>query len=119
MTVVTLLGEVVQRAARAGVIIGTGTDQGVPYNPIQGPAAEARALVDAGLSSLEALQAATVGAAAAIGHSGYSGRIERGASADFILVEGDPSNDVDALARVVAVYRSGQEISAGNRETHS
>ena len=66
-------------------------------------------LVAAGLSPAEALRAATKTPAERFGLSDR-GRIEAGARADLLLVEGDPIADIRATRHVVGVWKAGQVI---------
>lgn len=98
-------------ARRAGVVLALGYDSGPP-----GAAArEAVRLVEAGLSSMEALGAATAGSAAALGRLDL-GRLEPGATADLVVVDGRPDEDVGVLLRpgaVMIVLQAGEEPLAG------
>ena len=73
--------------------------------------AEFRALVAAGLRPEQALRAAGVNAAAALGVDPRLGRIATGAIADLVFVEGDPLSDVGNALKVVAVVRNGRFFS--------
>ena len=73
--------------------------------------AELHALVAAGLRPEQALRAASVNAAAALGVDPNLGRIATGAVADLVLVDGDPLNDVGAALNVVAIVRNGRFFS--------
>lgn len=73
--------------------------------------AELRALVAAGLRPEQALRAAGVNAAAALGVDPALGRIAVGAAADLVLIDGDPLRDITDLANVVAVVRNGRFYS--------
>jgi hypothetical protein len=73
--------------------------------------AELRALQAAGLTPEQALRAAGVNAAAALAVDPQLGRIATGAVADFILVDGDPLQQVDDALHVVAVVRNGRFFS--------
>lgn len=73
--------------------------------------AELRALQAAGLKPEQALRAAGVNAAAALGVDPQLGRIATGAVADLILVDGDPLMSVDDALQVVAVVRNGRFYS--------
>lgn len=75
--------------------------------------AELLALVEAGLTPYHALQAATVDAALALGLGLKVGRVAPGASADLILVDGDPLSDIRDVQRIVGVVRNGQFFSTG------
>jgi hypothetical protein len=73
--------------------------------------AELRALRAAGLTPVQALRAAGVNAAAAMGVDPALGRIAVGAMADLVFVDGDPLADVADALRVVAVVRNGRFFS--------
>ena len=73
----------VDAARRAGVTLALGYDSGPPGTS----ANELLRLIDAGLGPIEALRAATSGGAAALGRSDL-GRIEVGALADLVVVDG-------------------------------
>ena len=65
--------------------------------------------MEAGLSPIEALRAATIGGAVALGRSDL-GRISVGATADLVVVNGQPDVDVGLLTQpssIVEVMRSG------------
>lgn len=94
------------RAHRGGVRIAFGTDTGVSAHGDN--AQEFALLVRAGLTPLQAIQAATVGAAEHLRIQNEAGRIAPGMPADVIAVRGDPLNDVTELERVRFVMRAGQ-----------
>lgn len=84
------------RARRAGVRIAFGSDAGpVPHGD---NAREFVELVDAGLSPAQALQAATIRAAEALGEEGALGTLDPGKLADVVAVPGDPTAQI-ALTR--------------------
>ncbi|MDB4897721.1 MAG: hypothetical protein JWN15_3983 [Firmicutes bacterium] len=93
-----------QWARRAGVKIAAGGD-GVHGRP----ALEMRALVSAGYSPMEALQALTIGGAAVVDLQGEIGTIEAGKWADLVAVQGNPLDDVMAVEQVRYVMRVGVE----------
>jgi hypothetical protein len=74
--------------------------------------AELRALAGAGLDTEHVLRTAGINAAAALGLGLQLGRIAPGASADIVLVDGDPLTDIDAALNVVGVVRNGRFFSA-------
>ena len=93
---------------RTDVVLGS-RNNGMPAGI--GTQAELRALTAAGLKPNQALHAAGVNAAAALGVDPTLGRVATGAVADLILVDGDPlSNAGDAL-NIVAVVRNGRFYS--------
>lgn len=71
------------------------------------PALELEALVEAGFTPFEALQAATVNGATLLGLQDEIGTIEPGKRADLVAVDGDPLADIAALEQVVCVLRDG------------
>ena len=98
----------VRRALELGVPIAAGTDAGGHGHPKN--ALELKYLVEAGLTPMQALRAATQWAAACLGLEGEVGTIEQGRLADLVLVGGDPLDDVTLLldpARVELVLKGG------------
>lgn len=98
--------DMARRAHAGGVRIAFGTDSGVSAHGDN--AREFALLTRAGLTPLEAIQAATVGAAAHLRISGEAGRIAPGLPADLIAVSGDPLTDVTELERVRFVMKGGE-----------
>jgi imidazolonepropionase-like amidohydrolase len=92
----------------AGVPILAGTDAPNP-GTAHGASLhrELELLVHAGLSPLEALQAATSIAARAF-RLDDRGRIARGLRADVVLVDGDPTTDIRMTRAVVGVWKEGR-----------
>ncbi len=78
---------------RSGIQILPGTDffDGFPL------LRELELYVQAGLTPAEALETATLGSAKYLGHGDQWGSIEKGKSADFFLVDGDPTKDIRLL----------------------
>ena len=99
-----------QKLLEAGVILVAGSDcgWGPPVNAFY---AEVEAMVDAGMSANEAVVAATLASARAMGIAHEVGSLERGKRADLLLVDGDPTSDIRALGRVVAVYMDGEAVA--------
>jgi imidazolonepropionase-like amidohydrolase len=97
--------QAVRDARHKGVIVGLGSDVGVfPHGESW---RELAWLVRAGMSPAEALQAATVVNARALGLEGKVGEIWQGAYADLVAVDGDPTADVEAVRNVVFVMKGG------------
>ena len=93
------------KLARAGVTIGTGTDI---WQIPTGVHLELEEMVAAGLSPLEALHAATGGAARIIGAERDFGTIEPGKLADLVILDADPTADIRNTRRIRAVMQAGQ-----------
>lgn len=96
-------------AHRAGVTIGAGTDGRGVAGELQ---RELQRLVDCGLTAVEAIRAATLANARAIGIEDTHGTIEAGKSADLIAVSGDPATDIGATRNVRMVIQGGRLIVA-------
>ncbi len=98
------------RLHRAGVQIAVGTDAGfmVPHGAMS--AREIELLVQGGLSDLEALEAATSVGARLLGI--HAGVIQVGARADFVLVDGNPAEDVRVLQdqKKLRTFLAGSEF---------
>jgi imidazolonepropionase-like amidohydrolase len=101
----------VARALEAGVKVVAGTDAGGHGHPNN--AAELALLVAAGLTPMQALQAATSRAAECLGLEAEIGTIEKGKWADLVLVEGDPLRDIAVLQdlrRIKRVIKGGVTV---------
>ncbi len=68
------------------------------------------ALVRGGMTTLGAIQAATINAAELLGWTKDAGTIEPGKFADIIAVGGDPLSDIGAMETVVFVMKGGDVV---------
>jgi imidazolonepropionase-like amidohydrolase len=68
-------------------------------------------LVDAGLTPMQALEAATINPAKFLGKSSSLGTIERGKIADLVLLSANPLDDIHNTARISAVILGGRVVS--------
>ena len=75
-------------------------------------------LVQAGLTPLQALRAATVEAATALGVDDVLGTIEPGKLADLTFISGDPLDDIRATRRVRRVMRGGRVYTVAELLRH-
>ena len=99
----------------AGGTVVAGSDAAVPGVGFgSGLVRELELLVTAGLSPVEALQAATVRAAGVL-RSQAVGVIEPGRASDLLAVRGDPLADISAVREVQMVLRDGRVV-VDNRE---
>ena len=103
--IIPLMKESLRRAIAAGVPIAFGTDAAVIPHGDNGK--EFAAMVDRGMSLVEALRSATVHAADLLDVSDR-GRVEAGLLADLIAVPGDPTRDIRAMESVVFVMKGGR-----------
>jgi imidazolonepropionase-like amidohydrolase len=96
-------------ARRLGVRIAMGTDAGTPGNHCGDNMQELEVMVrKASFSPLEAIQSATLGAAAMMRLEDDLGAIEAGKLADIIATAHNPLDDVRALRAVHFVMKEGQ-----------
>ena len=99
-----------RRAVAGGARMVFGSDAGVM------PHAEAvrqfAVMVRYGLRPIEAIRAATLNAAEALGRAGELGVIAPGAAADLVAVDGDPTADIPELERVRFVMGAGRVARA-------
>lgn len=102
------LAAVVRKAHLMGVKIATGADTDYGVNSLSRISSEVALFVDAGISPLEALRAATMSTAELLRIGDRVGQIKEGYEADLILVEGNPLTDIRALADVLVVISNGR-----------
>jgi len=92
------------KAIAAGVKIACGTD--APAIPHGDNAKELWAMVDRGMTPMQALRAATVNSAELVGVEDR-GRLAPGLLADIVAVPGDPSVDITTTQDVRFVMKDG------------
>jgi imidazolonepropionase-like amidohydrolase len=104
--------EVVGLMQRSSVGILAGTDT---LNPFCFPGFslhdELGLLVKAGLSPMEALQAATLNPARFLGRETDLGTVENGKMADLVLLEANPLQDISNTKKIAAVVYGGKFFS--------
>ena len=101
-----------KKAYAAGVKVGFGTDSGanVYRVPGAGEHQELALMVAAGLTPMQALRAATQTNAALLGISAQTGTLAVGKNADFILLKGNPLDDIRNTMKIVATWHRGRRI---------
>jgi imidazolonepropionase-like amidohydrolase len=98
-----------RRAHKAGAKMIYGTDAGIYPHGLN--ARQFRWMVRYGMTPIEAIRAATVNAAEALGRDDV-GTIEAGRFADIVAVKGDPLADVTVLESVAAVVKGGALVKS-------
>jgi imidazolonepropionase-like amidohydrolase len=106
----TTIVEMLQKMKKAGIKLGVGTDlitNWIDYMP-QAYIEELKAFVKVGYTNSEALVAATKTNSEILRMSDRLGTIEVGKLADIIVVDGNPDQDLDALAKVKTAFVNGR-----------
>jgi imidazolonepropionase-like amidohydrolase len=98
----------IRMAHDAGCVLSTGTDQ-VGFTLLPGFAIwrEMEIFAEAGLAPMDVLRAATVNGARAIGRSDLLGSLEAGKLADFVVLDGNPLEDIHKVRAVHRVVKGG------------
>jgi imidazolonepropionase-like amidohydrolase len=93
----------------AGVPIVAGTDEGIPGHSLH---REIELYVEAGLTPMEALQAATIVPARAMKMDGELGTIERGKRADMVVLNANPLDSIRNIRTVRWTISGGRVYDA-------
>jgi imidazolonepropionase-like amidohydrolase len=105
--------EMLHNAYKAGVKIAFGTDESlVPHGQ---NAREFGYMVQAGMTPMDAIIAATGSAADLIGDTDDIGSIRPGRYADIVAVDGDPLADISVLEHVAFVMKGGAVYKSGGK----
>jgi len=103
--VIPVVRRLTSQVYKAGIAICTGTDDDQEVF-VQG---EMEALVkDAGLSNADVLIAATRNGALALGIESTTGTIEAGKTADLVVLDSNPLDDIDNVKSVYLVIKAGK-----------
>jgi imidazolonepropionase-like amidohydrolase len=103
--VVDVLLKITGALHKAGVPIVAGTDVGVPGHTLH---RELELYVKAGLTPLEAIQAATIVPARVMKLDGEVGAIEVGKRADLIIVDANPLDNISNIRKLRFVVTQGR-----------
>jgi hypothetical protein len=102
--------EIIGAMQRAGVKLMVGSDFGA--NPLLFPGwgvhDEMALLVKAGLTPMEAIQAATKNPAMFLGLDNSVGTVEKGKLADLVVLSANPLEDINNTRKVTAVFFAGK-----------
>ena len=100
-----------QLAQKAGVLVVSGTDAGnVGTQHASSFHDELLAMQKAGLSNWEIIKASTINAAKGFGRENESGSIEKGKIADLLLLEKDPTEDMNIPATIQTIIHRGEVV---------
>ena len=102
------------RMRDAGVTMVCGSDSAWGNYTMGSFQHEIDAHVTGGMSPMEAIVSATSDSARSCWMDDWVGALESGKQADVLVVDGDPSQDVNALWNVVDVFHNGSLVDRGN-----
>ena len=95
----------------AGVKIAFGTDSGIPTRfPGFFEHRELQLMVEAGLTPMQAIVAATGTNAEILGGAKEFGTLQPGRKADFMVLDGNPLDDIHNTEKLSAVWQSGKTV---------
>lgn len=104
----------IDMARKAGIRIALGTDYSNSKNtPYAGIGREFAAMVEAGMTPMEAIKAGTINAAYLMRAESETGSLAAGKLADVVLVNGDPTEDISCLGdsgNITAVFLGGKKV---------
>jgi imidazolonepropionase-like amidohydrolase len=103
-----ILKAAIGKAAKLGVKIVAGSDTGYGPNSIARVSREAVVLVEAGLTPLQALQAATITNAEMLRLDKQIGAIENGFEADVLVIDANPLENIRTLLDPLLVISNGR-----------
>jgi imidazolonepropionase-like amidohydrolase len=103
-----ILKAAIGKAAKYGVKIVAGSDTGYGPNSVARVSREVGELVAAGLTPLQALQAATITSAEMLRLEKQIGAVEPGLEADVVVVDGNPIENVRTLLDPLLVISNGR-----------
>ena len=99
-----------RKAFGSGIKVAFGSDTIFPHEQAPREFAE---LVRLGLTPMQAIQAATINAAALLGLDGEIGTLEAGKLADIVATDENPLERIETLEAVSFVMKSGQVVKIG------
>lgn len=96
-----------KKALKAGVKIAVGNDSGLDFVGHDSWPFELKALMAAGMSTMDALVAATKTGAEVLDIDDKYGTLEPNKQADFLILKDNPIENINTLFDIEAVYKNG------------
>jgi|SRR5579872_1433642 len=109
-----------KRLSDAGAKVAFGTDSGIPTRfPGYFEHRELQLMVEAGLTPMQAIVAATGTNAEILGGSKQFGTLQSGRQADFMVLDANPLDDIHNTERLSAVWQAGKKVPSVSAKTIS
>ena len=108
-----------RRLLEMGIGVITGSDSSWGDYQLGNTVNETECLVDAGFSPMQGVVSVTSQAARALDVDSIVGTLEVGKQADLLIVDGDPSQDINALWNVDEVFFAGDRLDRGSAESRA
>ena len=106
-----------RRMIEMGLKVITGSDSSWSNYRLGNTVYEAELLVHAGYTPMQGVMSVTSWAAAALGMDDKVGALDPGKEADILVVEGDPSIDINDLWNVSDVFFAGRKVARGSGDS--
>ncbi len=104
----------------AGVKIAFGTDSGIPTRfPGYSEHRELQLMVEAGLTPMQAIVAATATNAEILGGAKQFGTLQAGRRAEFLVLDANPLDDIHNTERLSAVWQAGKIVPSVSAKSMS
>ncbi|MCF0055697.1 amidohydrolase family protein [Dyadobacter sp. CY356] len=99
----------------AGILVALGTDSGAFPIRAQGFSEhlEMELMVQAGLTPMQTITAATLNSAKILKIDNQIGTIQKGKKADFIILTESPEKDIKNTRKIESVWKDGKQVSKG------
>jgi imidazolonepropionase-like amidohydrolase len=108
-----------RRLIEMGVNVITGSDSSWGDYQLGNTVNETECLVDAGFSPMQGVVSVTGQAAKALDVDNIVGTLEDGKKADLLILDGDPTRDINALWNVDEVFFAGEILDRGSEESRA
>ena len=106
-----------RRRIEMGVKVITGADSSWGDYRLGNTVYEAELLVHAGYTPMQGVMSVTSWAVAALGMDDKVGTLKPGKEADILVVDGDPSVDIDDLWNVFDVFFADRKVERGSEDS--
>lgn len=102
-----------KKLSDGGVAIAAGTDAGnIATQHATSFVKELKAMKESGMSNWQVLQSATINPSKIFNKENISGSLTTGKIADMVLLNADPSENLDHLTQIEMVFKNGQPLQA-------